>query len=278
MGMTHRYTLLTQTLLLYAVAFLWGFIIATQPAASTVAPTAPSVHPTTTIMLFALASAAALTLVKNVKTEHFWQLFFGVVAGAGLVIALFYTVIGVMPTVAAYATSLTIATFLIVYRKRSKRIWIHNGVVLIASVGVGRLFGVQFAPQSMTLIVGFIAVYDIIAVYFSKQMFSIAKALFEHQSLFGFILTPRFSDWRESFAETAKPRVILGAGDIAFPLCLALSYLTHGAPILFLVVTIATLCGIVVLYAARPEKRPLPALPVLIGCALIALYVATRLI
>jgi presenilin-like A22 family membrane protease len=269
-----------QTSAAFVAAFGLAYLI-TAPAAGVVpALTAvvspPSFqHPGWFLLTFAIASVVAFLLIKYVPGERFWQLFFGAAALAGVFVSVYYLLVRLWPTVpVAVWLAGAAAGALIVGRWFRPVVWLHNLVVLLAAVGVARLLGFQFSPRSATMIVVVLAIYDIIAVFFSRHMVTMARVLFERQAFFGLVMPNRLAGWKQKLADATPGRTaaVLGAGDLAFPLLYAFSHLFYSGTRDFLVITGFTFVGVVVLHGLSlipKQRRPLPALPPLIACQLL---------
>jgi presenilin-like A22 family membrane protease len=267
-----------QALLLYVAAFASAYWIVVHPAA-VMRSAAPAVAERSPMLFgfFAFAVVVAIILVKKVQTKHFWNLFYSVVAGVGILIALYYAIVGIFPTAVATVVAIVLSVALVLTSRAKSTIWLHNAVAVLASVGVARLFGVQLLPQGMILVGTVLATYTVIATYFSGHLFSAAQALFAEQALFGAVLTDHITQWRQPRVRgSEQSQQTLGAGDISFPVAIAISYLFYGSPLLFFVVAGATCIGVCIVHLVRLQHKPLPALPVLIGCCFIAIYTAVQ--
>lgn len=263
--MTAHRSYLFQTLVIYAVAFVYAYWMVVRPVAVAVNPAVSVANPNTFFFLFGGAAITAIILVKNVKPEHFWNLFFAVLAGAGIISTLFYSIVGKVSLNSAYVLSVAMAIGLLVWRRKSQTILPHNVVVLIACIGIARLLGAQFVPGSMLFVAVLVSAYHIIAIYFSQHMFAGARALFEKQRLFSIVFS----------ADPNASHTVLSASDIIFPLGIAVSYLIYGSPLLFFATSMATAVGVVIAHAVRLQMASVPALPILIGCNIAAVYSVT---
>jgi len=201
-------------------------------------------------------------------------MFFGLGAFAGLFITLLYSLLYVTSLQVAYSVAVIGAVVILIVRAISKRIWLHNLVIVLSAAGVARLFGIQFVPESTALILAILALYDIIAVYMSKHMLQMARTLFDRQAFFGLIIPPTITGWKKKLADLSPGENIsaIGAGDIALPLFFALSHLFHTGVLAFWVVTGFIFLGVIAMHTLHvypARKRPMPALPPLVLFAFI---------
>ena len=123
-----------------------------------------------------------------------------------------------------------------------------------------------------------ISVYDVIAVWHSKHMIKMAKSMLESGVVMGLLLPKKLSDFQED-PRKVKPGgrfVILGGGDVIFPLIFSVSLLPQGIAGA-LIVAFFSLLGLTASFAffVLPKKRkPIPALPAIAFFSIIG-YIIT---
>lgn len=144
-------------------------------------------------------------------------------------------------------------------------IFIHDLIIILGIAGAGAILGLSLEPKIVILFLVIFSVYDIIAVYVTKHMVKIAKEMIKQKVIVGFIFPSEISDFKES-VEKVKPGgkfVVLGGGDVIFPLLLCVSLVPLGIKN-SLIVAVFALVGLFVSYLifiSQKFRRPIPALP-----------------
>lgn len=144
-------------------------------------------------------------------------------------------------------------------------VFIHNLAVMLGIAGVGAVLGLRTTPWLVVLLLIILSIYDFVAVYKTKHMIKMAKEMVEHRAILALIVPQKISDFGSSLEEVRPGGrfLILGGGDIAFPLLLAVS-LIPGGIINSLIVAVFSLFGLLVSYwffINQRVRRPIPALP-----------------
>ncbi len=144
-------------------------------------------------------------------------------------------------------------------------IFIHDLAVILGIAGIGSSVGLTLNPFVISGLLVIFSIYDFIAVYKTKHMIKMAKEMIEAGAIIALICPQRISDFRASLKEV-KPGgkfLILGGGDVAFPLLLCASLIREG---IFnsLFVAIFALFGLSLsffIFINQKIRRPIPALP-----------------
>ncbi len=171
--------------------------------------------------------------------------------------------------------------------------YLRNSVAIIASIGVGVVLGISFGFAVSLLFMAIIAVYDFIAVFITKHMVTMAKAMSSRNLAFLIgvneieaIPKSEFTSSQvKEFEKEAKgqlkgtakrlymqgmlpiaARVELGTGDLAIPLMVAVSAysLNLNFTLSFFVIGGAVFGLILTTFILRRYKRALPAIPPLL--------------
>ena len=87
-----------------------------------------------------------------------------------------------------WATFLVVAVFLLI-----KNVLVHNIGMILGIAGIGSLLGLAISPGTAVIIMIVLSLYDIIAVYATKHMIKMAKAMMESGAIFGFIIPSQMS-------------------------------------------------------------------------------------
>ncbi len=139
---------------------------------------------------------------------------------------------------------------------------VRNIAGILAAAGAGAIIGVSLGWFSTLLLAALLAVYDIIAVFRTKHMVTLAKALVEEQAAF----TVALPDAMRSFE--------LGTGDLVIPVAVTSATVAHiyatgstmtplVAGVTVGVISLLALAGIMATlsYALQKPKAAWPALP-----------------
>ncbi len=146
-------------------------------------------------------------------------------------------------------------------------IW-RNISSIIATIGVGSLLGASIGVWPVIVFLIALAVYDYIAVFKTKHMVKMAKAVAKKNLSFTFALP------------TAKHQFELGTGDLVMPLVFGVSILndtlTRGLPwpnavVPSVIVLLASFIGLAFTldYGSKNVGKALPALPLQVGLMII---------
>jgi len=142
----------------------------------------------------------------------------------------------------------------------------QNICIGMGIAGAGAVLGIAIKPTTVVFLLVCFSIYDFIAVYKTKHMVKMAKEMIESEAVLGIIVPKTIFELNSPLKE-ADPRrgktLVLGAGDIVFPLMLAAS-LTNKGIACVLVVSIFSLIGLLVgflIFKSKKIRRPMPALP-----------------
>jgi presenilin-like A22 family membrane protease len=135
---------------------------------------------------------------------------------------------------------------------------LRNATSVIASAGVGAILGASLEMLPAALLAAALAAYDVIAVFKTRHMVTMAKALSKMQVSFSVVAVQR------------KKAIELGTGDIVMPAMLAVSASRLGVASAFAVIAGATLGLLAILLLLSKKKVYLPALPPIVGAGLAA--------
>lgn len=177
-----------------------------------------------------------------------------------------------------FAALVVIGLLLFLWVRRATLL-IHNILLAVALAGAA-LLGMQFSTPSVLVLLVVISLYDFVAVYVTRHMTVLAKEMVEKKVIAGLIFPKEVSGLQQGLAKV-KPdtAVILGGGDIVFPLLLAVSLMPQGiAPAL--VVSLFSLGGIFLnyyLFEKQEIRAGIPTLPAVAFCAIIG-YMITLFI
>lgn len=160
---------------------------------------------------------------------------------------------------------LPLVVVLIVFLFKKNSLLLHNAALVFAIAGIGAGLGLQLQPLAVVLLLAVFSVYDFVAVYKTKHMVKMAKEMLSHRAILGIIVPQKLSDLKAELKEVKLGGrfLVLGAGDIVFPLILVVSVLPLNIADSFIVAGFSLL-GLLVgflIFISRKERTPMPALP-----------------
>ncbi len=212
------------------------------------------------ILAFTAVLLVAIVLLKGILLSLLLKAFEAIVVflTSVLVFAAFIDTLLVMAP-AAIVVALRL--------KYPKHIQLRNFTSTVAVAGAGALLGVSLGVLPVLLFIALLAAYDFVAVFKTKHMVTLAKAITSRDLSFTYALP------------TPEHRFELGTGDMVVPLTFAVSVLAAYSSIYAfplsavpaLGVLGASLVGLVwtLDYSSRHIGRPLPALPPQVLCMLV---------
>ena len=140
-----------------------------------------------------------------------------------------------------------------------KNLFLHNFVILMASLGVGLFFGSTIKPTNALILAAIFAIYDFYAVYRSKLMVDMFNKFSKNNAIFAIILRSKLRP---------NNQFIMGSGDLIFPTLITVSFNTY-LPHLTSASILGSILGyIFVFYLIKNQKshNPVPALPPILFC------------
>lgn len=135
---------------------------------------------------------------------------------------------------------------------------LRNATSIIASAGVGAILGASLEMLPAALFAIALAAYDVVAVFKTRHMVTMAKALSRMQVSFSVVAVQK------------KKAIELGTGDIVMPAMLAVSASRIGIASSFAVIAGAAFGLLAILLLLSRKKVYLPALPPIVGAGLAA--------
>lgn len=224
-----------------------------------------------------IAFAAILILARNKKRfisiTYKVLLVLVILAGSQIIFGAFFI------TPFDLIASLILLSVFLLY----KNILTHNIAVTMGIAGVSMIIGLSITPQTVVVLLVILSFYDIISVYKTKHMVSMAKSMIESGAIFGFIIPPRLSGFlsgrKEAESQIGSQFMILGSGDIGLPLIMICSLVKtslSGA----IITSAFSLGGLLIthlIFINQKNKKPMAALPPIATMTIIG-YVISLLI
>lgn len=172
-------------------------------------------------------------------------------------------------------------SILIIWWMRKPNVLLHNFLLLSGMIGVGSFFGLSLDPLLVIILLVIFSIYDVIAVYKTKHMIKMAKEMIEAKAIAGIFLPPKLSEIQTPLKDLkiGGKFLILGGGDIVFPLLLVSSLVPVGILKSFIVAIFATigLLFSIWIFISQKTRRPIPALPPIALFSIIG-YLITRIL
>jgi len=174
---------LIQILSLFLIVQFGGLLLVMLPsgAQSSTAPTAAVISTPMQSLWYALYIVfAALILVLILRIYH-GDVLFKLIEAFVVITASFFVflvVIGYIfpkPTGIDMIAALICAVLLILAKNKMPSL--RNTVTVLASIGVGLVLGISFSFAAAFFLFFIIAIYDFVAVFITKHMITMAKAL-----------------------------------------------------------------------------------------------------
>lgn len=212
--------------------------------------------------------------VRKTKASYiFFKLFFWIIIFSGSQ--------AVFSTFLSDIFSLAAAVLLVFLIAKIRRVWIQNLGVILGIAGIGAAVGLSLTPLTAVFVLVILSFYDIIAVYFTGHMIKMAEGMIKARAIFGLIIPGRASGFKEKIGnvEPGEKFMILGSGDIALPLVLAVS-LVRISILQASIVAIFAAIGLFIthkLFVSQKERKPMAALPPIAAMSIIGYLLASFL-
>jgi len=154
-----------------------------------------------------------------------------------------------------YAISMVIAIILALLLAASKFAFpqLKNFAAILATAGVGVVFGISLSPQVVMLFLVLLTVYDYFAVFITKHMIDFANFVIKKN--LAFTITA------EATIEGQKKRVDIGSGDFVAPITFEVSLIAFNPIASLVVLGGAFIAATIFLYFVWKKHIVLPALP-----------------
>lgn len=208
------------------------------------------------------SAAAMIVLIRLLKLSLIFRVLeFVMLAGASSIV--FYSVLR-LGLGMVESTILGALLGLALSGAKQLRPSLRNAAVVMATAGVGVVFGVSLGVLPLILFLILLAIYDYSAVFFTKHMVEIADFVVKKD--LAFTVTAR-----EAIPGKRERRIDLGTGDMIAPVMLEVSTMAFN-PVATLFVFIGAVVSMTVFLAmVWRRKVVLPALPPIVGGMLFTL-------
>lgn len=222
------------------------------------------------LLAFGIGTAIVLGLIRISHGGLFLRIFF--------LFALFAGVITTFGAFTSQTSAFIISLILIFSYVLWPYVWLHDLVIILTLPGIAALIGVSLNPWTVVILLIVMSVYDYVAVYKTKHMVRMAKAMIAGRAIFAMIFPEKVEGFKEHLdkAHPGEGFMMLGTGDFVFPLIMASSAfaLNSLAPWLVLGFSLLGLLVMHFIFFSQKIRRPIPALPPLAACSIIGFIVA----
>ncbi len=225
------------------------------------------------LLAFGIGTAIVLGLIRIMHGGLLLRLFFLFALFSGTLI----TTSVFIPDTWALIFSLFLVSFYVIW----SRVWFHNLILILTLPGIVALLGASLNPWTVVLILIIMSVYDYVAVYKTKHMVRMAKAMISGRAIFAMIFPEHWQGFKSHLNEAhpGEGFMMLGTGDFVFPLIMAASAYIVSPVAAWLVFSFALL-GLLLMhliFISQKIRRPMPALPPLAAFAIIGFLISTIL-
>ncbi len=243
------------------------------------------VSATTSIIIALIIAVSLILLLMKLKAEVFLRIWFLVVITIGISLALNSFIIGIKSSA---IIALIVAIPLAILKVFQRNLIIHNLTELLVYPGIAAVFIPLLSVWTVVLLLIFISLYDIYAVWHAGFMQKMAKYQMERVKVFPGFFVPymgkkdrlAIKKFKESKKKNKKEKqvkvnvAILGGGDIVFPMILAGVVLATMGLIQALIIAIGATVALGYLFYISEKGKFYPAMPFITTGLLIALGIA----
>jgi presenilin-like A22 family membrane protease len=213
------------------------------------------------ILYFLISTVFILFLISLQKVRKYRKAVYKFIFAFSFV----YGALTILPLFFPDIITLFLILFLLFLWFKISSVWIHDIAIVIALSGLGAILGLAVEPRVVVLLLLVLSFYDFIAVYKTRHMIKIAESMLSSGVIMGLILPKQFKGFNEKLKNITlkKEFMVLGGGDIVFPLIFSVSLLDQGI-ISALIVAGFSLIGLItslLIFLLQKETKPIPALP-----------------
>jgi len=225
------------------------------------------------LLAFGIGTAVILGLIRIMHGGMLLRIFF--------LLALFSGIFITMNIFLSNVWSLIFSLLLVAVYGFYPYVWFHNLVLILTLPGIAAVLGASITPYAAVILLIFMSVYDYIAVYKTKHMVKMAKAMIAGRAIFAMIYPEHWHGFKVHLnkAHPGEGFMMLGTGDFVFPIIMATSAYAVSAAAAWMVL-IVSLLGLLLMhliFSLQKVRRPMPALPPLAAFAILGFLFAIML-
>jgi len=267
--MKHTFKVTSIILLLFLATQLLGLVIVKQYLPRETLPfniEKPQIDEKTSFIpifiTIILATVIAIVLIRF-SAIRLWKLWF--------FLSVLFTLVVAFSAFIPQVMALIIALILSLWKVLKPNIIVHNFTELFIYGGLAAIFVPVLSIFSVSVLLILISIYDMIAVWKTKHMISLAKFQ-AHSKTFAGLLIPyslrlKKPKVKGKMKEVPVRTAILGGGDIGFPLLFAGVVLKTSSFSNAFIISIFAALALMFLFAIAKKTKFYPAMPfIAVGC------------
>ncbi len=249
--------LLTMELSVFFIIQFFGLFIAKRLLERNYISELPTVSAFSFAIGFVIATAFILLAAKFLKSGVGFKLLFVmlIVIGSQTFFNAFF------PKYLSYALAMTVLLLWLAF----PFVLVHDFIILFAVGGISAQLGLSMDVMHVLILFAALSIYDVIAVYKTKHMIKMFKKLVHHGVYLAIIIPFKLKDFFKNTkkAKPGKDFLMLGTGDLAFPLILATACLKVSLLSSIFVILGAAVGVTVIFYmlVSQTDRKAMPALP-----------------
>ena len=221
------------------------------------------------LLAFGIGTAIVLGLIRIMHGGRFLRFFFLFAMFSGTLITMNIFVSDMW----AFIISLALILFYIFL----PYVWLHNAILVLTLPGIAALIGSSLSPWTAVAILLIMSVYDYVAVYKTKHMVKMAKAMISGRAIFAMIFPEHWKGFISHLNEAhpGEGFMMLGTGDFVFPLIMAVSAYAVSPAAAWMVFAFSLL-GLLLMhliFVFQKVRKPMPALPPLAVSAILGFVI-----
>ncbi|MEM0159251.1 MAG: presenilin family intramembrane aspartyl protease [Candidatus Micrarchaeaceae archaeon] len=251
-----------------------------------------------------LVALVMVLIIKLYSSEIIFKLIEGFVVIASSFFV-FLIILGyAAPTAVLLDSSIALLLAVLLVIAKNRRPSLRNTTAIIASIGVGVVLGISFGFYAAFVLFIIIGVYDFVAVFITKHMITLARAVSSKNLAFLvsstdvetvsrgiFPNSKKVAQYIKEIKKSKNPilnkllmggkipivsQIQLGAGDLGIPLMMAISTAGYfGSYFLGIATVVGSASGLLfTMWILRRYKKPLPAIPPILAFTSFAFAVA----
>ncbi len=222
------------------------------------------------LLAFSIGTAIVLGLIRIMHGGLFLRIFF--------LMALFSGTLVTLGIFLSSIWSLIFSSLFVIIYIFYPYVWFHNFVLILTLPGIAATLGASLTPYVVAILLIFMSFYDYIAVYKTKHMVKMAKAMIAGRAIFAMIYPEHWHGFKMHINEAhpGEGFMMLGTGDFVFPIIMATSAYVISAAAAWTVLA-ASLFGLLLMhliFSLQKVRRPMPALPPLAAFSILGFLLA----
>ena len=215
-------------------------------------------------IMIIVATIIALFLMKF-EAMRLWKFWF--------LISVFVTLVVSFSSFLNSIIAIIAAVIFAIWKTFKPNIYIHNFTELFIYGGLAAIFVPVLSPISIIILLVLISIYDMIAVWKTKHMVSMAKFQTKSKMFVGLLVPYKKTKENKKIKSEKVSEAILGGGDIAFPLMLSGVVLKTFGFIPALIISLSASLGLILILILAKKGKFYPAMPFISAACFIGYFI-----